>query len=267
MTINEKYEKLSKSTGKPEESLDILIWDCFDYEIFKLKPSKSHRKWFKNYFEAEYPIDESELTKKLVKELKSCVKIRRDDRKFEEKMAEQRKKRGYSDKDTWSIRDWFLDIVPKMIQHMRDNLHGYPTPLVSYPVNSQAVVLSEEDKSNKAFIEWKETLDKMIFLLKEMNEETCSFKNEYQEEVDKAQEKFRKKYGWFGKDFEKINNIEPESKAGKRVYFYYDDPEHPEWKELNEKYHRVEQHKYYYMDKCREEFFTLFSKYFWEMWD
>ena len=182
-------------------------------------------------------------------------------------MAEQRKKRGYSDKDAWSIRDWFLDIMPKMLQQMRDNLRGYPIMSISYPTNSQAAIVSKDEKSDKDFITWQEVLDKMIFLLKEMNEDTCSFENKYQKEVDKAQDEFYKKYGWFGEKFEELNDIESDNSTGKRMYFYYDDPEHPEWKELNNDYYRVELYKYQYMNECREEFFNLFSKHFWNLWD
>ena len=268
MTINECYASMNKAiNGRPSNDLKKVIWDCFDYGIFKLKPTKQHKQWFKDCFDVDYPIDESELTKSLIKELKSCVKIRKEDREFEEKMSKQRKNRGYSDKDVWSIRDWFLDIMPKMLQQMRDNLHRYPAMSASYPINSQTIITPWDEKLDKDFVAWQEVLDKMIFLLKEMNEDTCSFENKYQKEVNKAQDEFYKKYGCFGEKFEELNNIESNSSVNKRIYFYYDDPEHPEWKELNDDYHRAELHKYTYMNECREEFFNLFSKYFWNLWD
>lgn len=71
----------------------------------------------------------------------------------------QRFKRGYSDCDTWNIDNWFLTIMPKMLQDLKDNLHGHP------------VEMNQE--------EWENLLDKMIYCFKEANEDTCSKINEF----------------------------------------------------------------------------------------
>ena len=42
------------------------------------------------------------------------------------KYCYQRIKYGWCDKDTWNIDMWFLAIIPPMLQHLRDNKHGYP---------------------------------------------------------------------------------------------------------------------------------------------
>ena len=69
MTISEYWTNMNKTiNGRPSNDLEKVIWDCFDYGIFKLKPTKQHKQWFKDRFDVDYPIDESELTKRLIKE-------------------------------------------------------------------------------------------------------------------------------------------------------------------------------------------------------
>lgn len=174
----------------------------------------------------------------------------------------QRYEKGYSDSDVNNLAYWFIDIMSKMLTQFRDNLTGYPTSIF-YPDMPHAV---SERGDEEGLIEWKKIIDRMIFLLQEMDEDTCSYKNKYEEEVDKAHKEFDDKYGFFGKNFEKINGIESENKEFKRAYFYYDDPEHPEWKELHYDWLLEEKNIRYYRDKCREEFFSLFSKHFWLLW-
>ena len=48
------------------------------------------------------------------------------DWKFERRMAKQRQKRGYSNCDCWSLRDWFQTTFPQMILTLRDMKHGAP---------------------------------------------------------------------------------------------------------------------------------------------
>ena len=38
----------------------------------------------------------------------------------------QRLRYGYCYRDTWSIDQWFLTVVPNMIHDLRVNSHGYP---------------------------------------------------------------------------------------------------------------------------------------------
>jgi hypothetical protein len=155
-------------------------------------------------------------------------------------------KHGYKLSDTWSIKDWFMEIMPKMIKDFKDNLHSYPSELTVE--------------------EWEQILHRMIFLLKEMNEFTCSYKNKYDEPMQLAREEFWKKYGMFGENFEKIKGL-PNTTVGKRMYFPADDEDRPEWKELKEVWFEEVKKIAEYQDKCKNEFFDLFSKYFWDMWD
>ena len=51
------------------------------------------------------------------------------------------------------------------------------------------------------------------------------------------------------------------------MYFPADDEDRPEWKELKEVWFEEVKKIAEYQDKCKNEFFDLFSKYFWDMWD
>ena len=76
----------------------------------------------------------------------------------------QRFHRGYSDNDAWSIRDWFLLTMPKVLDTMRANLHGSPYGIT--------------------FEEWQNILERMSYCFKEAHEETCSQTNEYEDMFD-----------------------------------------------------------------------------------
>ena len=71
--------------------------------------------------------------------------------KLKIKSKHQRKKRGWADKDTWSIDYWFLNTMIPMLTHFRDNLDGYP--------------IEFENE-----VQWQDELTKMIELLKEIKE-------------------------------------------------------------------------------------------------
>ena len=77
----------------------------------------------------------------------------------------QRAFRGWADYDVLSMDTWFMEVIPQMLQYQRDCK-------VSTPVFD--VDESYEENREK----WDQILDKMIFLCQEMNEDTCSKKNE-----------------------------------------------------------------------------------------
>lgn len=54
----------------------------------------------------------------------------------------QRFKRGYSDVDVWDFEAWFLEIIPKMLTQLKEELHGYPVDM--------------------EFEDWEKYLEKMI---------------------------------------------------------------------------------------------------------
>lgn len=85
------------------------------------------------------------------------------------KFCYQRIRYGWCDRDTWDINTWFLKVMPPMLQHLRDNLHGYPYNM-------------EEG-------EWYNTLETMIKLFSEADENYCSMKNSYDIYTSDAKEK------------------------------------------------------------------------------
>jgi len=135
----------------------------------------------------------------------------------------QRFKRGYSDKDVWNIDMWFLNIMPKILTEYKNNLHSCPMEFY--------------DNKNCSTKKWEKLIERMIFLLQEMNEETCSYKNKYEEEFLAL---------FDNKDYNYI--VQSDS-------------------DLQNKYYGEEKNKNNYMNNCKKEFFELFSKYFYDLWD
>ena len=80
----------------------------------------------------------------------------------------QRLRYGYCYRDTWSIDQWFLAVVPNMIHDLRVNSHGYPGSFEG----------PEEENIRK----WDRILKRMEFLFREANEDTCRKKNPYEKE-------------------------------------------------------------------------------------
>ena len=108
--------------------------------------------------------------------------------------------------------------------------------------------------------EWDRILDNMIFLFREMNEETCQKKNPYQKEHDNILQEFEEKYGLFGEKLEegKMN------KFGRVLHF---PSEIPEYKDIEKKYYAEEKALRQYREDCKNEALELFSKWFYSLWD
>jgi hypothetical protein len=69
----------------------------------------------------------------------------------------QRFWRGYADIDVWAIDDWMSELMPRMLDHFLDELHGYPSQLKLPHESSLAVdaVFTDEEFSDKRFKHWK----------------------------------------------------------------------------------------------------------------
>lgn len=147
----------------------------------------------------------------------------------------QRFKRGYADIDVWDMDCWFMNIIPKMLKQLRDTTHGAP------------MLLDEGATDENRFRIWNGILNKMIYLAKEMNEETCSYKNEYEEE--------------FFKYIESENLFSDESS---RLPL---EIRHELKNRISEKYCEQEKTIARYREICKNRFFKLFSKYFYDLWD
>ena len=126
-------------------------------------------------------------------------------------------------------------------------------------------VLDDEDKESEGMKAWKTVLDRMVFLMREADENTCTRANPYEEAYDKAQKEFNDKYGMFG---EKLLTDEEqkrsESGEGTRLYMPSDVEE---YKPISDQYYDEERKIAEYRRKCKEEALDLFSKWFYDLWD
>ena len=171
---------------------------------------------------------------------------RRDEEAFSEKMRKQRYERGYADIDVWDISEWFIDIVTPMLRQLRNTHHGSPSYLGKNYVDENGNMINPDCHE-----EWDKILERMIFLLGEMKEETRSVSNPYADEYDKVLEEFQEKYQQKGNGDRKFHSLR----------------EIPEYKAVQHKYIEKEKELEQYSDQCKNEFFELFSKHFWDLWD
>lgn len=172
----------------------------------------------------------------------------------------QRITKGYCGKDLWSIRDWFLDVVPDMLEEYKKSRNGSPG------------ILGENYKNEEGFLvndtchgEWDRILDEMIFLFREADERQCRCKNPYEEEHSKAFSLFMDKYGLLG---EKLRTPEERKRDSEQnVITYHGMRELPEYKELCKRYDEEEKKLEQYREECKNEAFELFTKWFYSLWD
>ena len=180
------------------------------------------------------------------------------------KHSYQRIKYGYCDRDVWSIDWWFLNVVPNMLEDLKETTHGYPC----MPNNlSQALVGTgaPDEVDEEGMERWKDILSEMIFLFREANEDTCTKKNPYEEEHDRAFKEFTEKYGLFGDGLKTDEEkAEEERKGSYRMYMPSDVPE---YKELSELYFAEERKIDEYRYECKDKGMDLFKEWFWNLWD
>ena len=166
------------------------------------------------------------------------------------KWGHQRIWKGYCDYDLFSIDDWFMKIMPEMLKAFKDTRHGSP---VAVNHHSHAVFLDEEERNQNVHDEWDKKLDRMIFLLGEMDEGSCSNQNPYEDE--------------YFETVQKLMKPPVEHADGSSTYEYPDLKEYPEYRELHENYHTEEKRLNQYRLDCKKEFFDLFSLHFYDLWD
>jgi len=262
--LYEEYLKIKKKKKSERTKTEKTVVNCFKYKILKKSPSKKDIKWFESAYDYPYPKSVSDFTPKLRKELKDTIDFRKKDEKYKKKWAKQRAKRGYSDCDAWNIYGWFLEVMPKAIKTMKKDLHG--CPCFCGEENREAV---ESGQAKENFEKWKEILDRMTFLLHEMDEEKCSMKNEFAKKREKIDEEFIFKYGFCGEKLKTEEMLKEEEESHySRFLSPLDFPElYPDYKELSDNYLKKEEEIEKYREECKNEFFELFSKYFWNMWD
>lgn len=83
----------------------------------------------------------------------------------------QRGKQGYCYEDLWDLYNWFTLLFPKMLQDFLKNSHGYPAPMCPSDIKNQEEWYEEHRKK------WEYEVNKLIYFLKEANDETCSHQN------------------------------------------------------------------------------------------
>lgn len=202
--------------------------------------------------------------------MKAKKSMTKKDIAFEERMARQRAKRGFSDRDTWSIDYWFCNTISPMLKQLAKDAHGYQM------LNENGDFVEKdyrdsysEEESEMYAKRWKDTILHLAHLADEMSEETCSMKNPHQKDYDRIHKVFHKRYGFWGEKLytdEEKKNVE--EKGLHRMYLPENDPVHgEEYRKITEQYMAYEQKISDYRDECKDEFFRLFSKYFWHLWD
>ena len=83
------------------------------------------------------------------------------------KAAWQRATRGWADRDTWNLDSYLLEILPEMIDYLREHTHSYPG-------------YGEFDTPEK----WNKFLkEEIIIPLQNAREDQTVQKNEYEEEL------------------------------------------------------------------------------------
>ena len=178
------------------------------------------------------------------------------------KYAYQRIRYGYCDRDVWSIDWWFLNVVPNMLQDLRETTHGFPSEIgemVGY--DDQHI---DKAKEQEAVDKWDSILAEIIFYFREANEETCQKKNPFEEQYHANWHKFNAKYA----GGEKLKTAEEKAEEKKKgLYRMYTPSDLPEYRDTSDKFIDEERKLNSYRDECKNKGLELFSKWFWNLWD
>ena len=189
------------------------------------------------------------------------------------KWAWQRAIKGYCELDTYSVGDWFLNILPDMIESVKNNRMGVPSVLMEeameyYKLNSVDEYNDAPEELRRKIDEygdekWNAILTRMIFLLRESNADTCTRCNPYEGAYLRIWAEFREKYGEWGESLWPDEREAAEEYRGKVICF----PAHlPEYKEISDKYFEEERKIGEYQMRCKDAALELFSKWFYNLW-
>lgn len=185
----------------------------------------------------------------VIKHLNKCLK-----------WSKQRVTRGYADCDVWEMFNFLQTIIPDMLQTYKNTRNGSPSYLGENHTNEEGIYVNETCHK-----EWDEILDRMIFLWRECNEDTCSQRNAYEEEHSRASEEFSKKYGLFGEKLQTEEEISRgKERGGHTVHFM---SELPEYKEISDLYGAEEERLSEYRNACKDEAFDMLKQFFYSLWD
>lgn len=169
-------------------------------------------------------------------------------------------KHGHDVGASWGVDMWFQETMRHILTELRDNLQGTPCA----EIKDGFIPQSEEDWKVQEKL-WRDTLDEMIFLLGEMNEETCSIQNPYDDEWSKSFAEFAYKYGLLGQKLATPEELEEYEKTGCRRLHMPD--ELPEYKEIMDNHRLKEDELELYRAECKDKFMDMFKKYYYYLWD
>ena len=161
----------------------------------------------------------------------------------------QRIWKGYCDYDLFSIDTWFLSVMPRMLEEFKKNRNSSP---VAENLISHLMIQDETERDRDVHRKWDEILDRMIFLLGEMDDEADAEKNTYADDY-----------------FAAVHNLmQKETRPdGSEVRKYPNLKDYPEYRELSENYHAESERIVRRRMDCKKEFFELYSTWFYDLWD
>ena len=104
---------------------------------------------------------------------------------YEIKFFIQRGRRGWSDRDVWSLDNYFADVISQGVDHLRKNCHGYPSNLSDKEWNSILETISEGFKLSV-------TIDDDLFIEDCKNDSLTNdqIREKYKERVEKISKAF-----------------------------------------------------------------------------
>lgn len=205
--------------------------------------------WDKEGFQM-YGLGEKSKTIARIKYFRKCVR-----------WSWQRIVRGYADCDKWNMYRYLQNLIPDMLQDLRDDRHGSPGHLGKNYANSDGILVNDTCHE-----EWDKILTHMIFLWRESNEYTCTRTNPYEEEYWKAHREFTDKYGFLGEKLQTEAELEENRKRGGGGTVHFMD-ELPEYKEISEQYFAEERKLDKYRDEVKNEALDMMKEYFFHLWD
>lgn len=211
--------------------------------------SSPNNIWDKEEFQM-CGLGEKNKTKAKIKHIKNCIY-----------WSWQRVVRGYADCDKWNMYRFLQDLIPEMLQDLRNNRSGSPGYLGKNYMNHDGILVNDTCHG-----EWDKILDRMIFLWRESNEYTCTKKNRYEDEYDKAHKKFEDKYGFLGQKLQTESELkENRKRGGGRTVHFMD--EIPAYKEISDRYFAEEKELEEYRCKSKDEAIDLLKEHFFALWD
>lgn len=169
--------------------------------------------------------------------------------------------RTKSQMDVWEMFSFLQTLIPDMLQTLKDTRTGSPGYLGENYTNENGILVNDTCHE-----EWNCILDKMIFLWREAEKDTCSQKNPFDEAHSKAMDEFKERFGLFGNKLQTEKELEENRKRGGGGTIHFMD-ELPEYKEISDKYREEEKRLEEYRRKCKDEAIDMLKQYFYDLWD